>query len=68
MTDYTVVILDRLDLYITDCIEDCISSIRENCVVLVDLKRNKCKKICPELCNIEFNLKFMNVQINSLVI
>lgn len=55
---YAVVVLDRLDLYLTEHIEECISRIREECVVLVDLKNwNKFRKICPNLCDIEFDLK-----------
>lgn len=59
---YKVVILDRLDLYITDRIEDCINKIKKNCVVLVALNNwNKFKRICPDLCDVEFDLKGFKV-------
>ncbi len=52
---YLFIMMDRLDLYLSDGIADALVDIRENTCIFVDLKNwNLTKVFCPNLVDFEF--------------
>ena len=52
---YSFIVLDRLDLYLSEEIAIALSDIRKNSCIFVDLKNwNKTKIFCPNLVEFEF--------------
>lgn len=57
-SSYSFIMLDRLDLYLTDKIASVLADIRKDSCIFVDLKNwNRTKVFCPVLAEIEFTRK-----------